>query len=553
MRASTRQATELKKVSASSGCWWFTNSAMYACLMPGQTASLIDSGWRSTSTLTASRTRSSYMSMRSMRACCTAGQSPRSKRPFASALMARKRPVVPVEAVENRARDDVEVDARLTGRCHAANIDGAPTTGAEHPPHIAYDGAVRAEWSPLLLATALAACHRPAPPPPPPAPWPVFPRTPAERARLIAQETKRPVGDAGVPLTPEQIVDAAARAGWTTLPSGETRVRDFVAQRLSGAQRAWLLFGTFHDSADQVEAFTRLVEPGGPAPFDALVLEQLRADGRWQNDDGGQAGETRALERYLATGAGDDFEALARAHDAHDYTAWKYGYEHAVLRLVTLARGMGISARACDLPAPLMEQLGDDDQTTRLRELHCRLAFDDGGPAPRRIAMLWGQAHTWPDGFRRFLPPEDAVLALEAVGGRHSADAPDSLLRARLVLNDEVVVPLGPHDAALLLPGRFLGGDVERAREPLPESTAAPSTVTVSADEPGELRVGPVALDARESEQTAELAPGAYTYCFTTRSGLTVVGAVELPPGGSAVLRFEPRTRLTRVWVGPAT
>ena len=53
----------------------------------------------------------------------------------------------------------------------------------------------------------------------------------------------------------------AERVGWHTLPAGDAQIRAWLEQHLAGT--SWFLFGTFHDSAGQVEAFRRLVGPGG--------------------------------------------------------------------------------------------------------------------------------------------------------------------------------------------------------------------------------------------------------------------------------------------------
>jgi hypothetical protein len=366
--------------------------------------------------------------------------------------------------------------------------------------------------------------------------WPPFPETAEARAALTAQLTRRPVTAAPEP-TPEVVFAAAERAGWSTLPSGHAAVREWLDRR----RARWLLFGTFHDASGQLEAFRALIGPRG-VPFTHVVLEQLRADGHWSGLDGGQAGDSATLRRLWATSERSDWAQLEASQAASDYTAWKYGYVAGVLDVVATARALGAQTFGCDLPDGLLRRLpnGTDDDVLRLRELHCLLALRGSlGPASR-VAMVWGHAHVRPEGFRRFLPPDEAVVVLTAIGARHSDDAPDEQLRERLVLNDPVLVPLGGDDAALLLPDARLGGHVTRVR-----TGTGVKGLVASATTPGVLTIGGRRAELRGEPVNLTVAPGSYTYLYES-AGLRVVGQLKLGDAGGQ-LSFDVPARATEL------
>jgi hypothetical protein len=290
--------------------------------------------------------------------------------------------------------------------------------------------------------------------------------------------------------------------------------------------------------------FHHLIALGGAGPFGTVALEQLRAPGAWLGADAGSGFDARALEQYLSSGSAADFAALKESHLRHDYTAWKYGYDDELLQTVATARAQSVAVSACDVPDALMEQLRDDDDSLRVRELHCRLTLSE---AKKPVAMMWGQAHVGPDGFRRFL--KDSALSLVMLGGRHSADAPDSEFRDRLVLNDPVLIPIREGYAWLWIPDRFVDGKVDRTRT---AADAVVPSVVASSEQPGTLNIGEVTLELRDDDRSKPLSAGEYTYVFRTKKGLSVVGSVEVPEQGTAVLHFEPSTRTTYVTIaGP--
>jgi hypothetical protein len=368
-----------------------------------------------------------------------------------------------------------------------------------------------------------AACARPTPAP---QSWPRFPRTVADRDALVEKLTVRttpPPTD----VSPQRVFDEAERLGWATLPSGDRRIAEWIAAR----EPKWVLYGTFHDSAGQVDAFRHLVGPGGVKGFTHVALEQLQADGRWQVPPADQRGDSAVLSAWLDAGTFETFEALAASHTGHDYTAWKYGYERGLLDVVVAARAQGVTPLPCDAPAAL--HLTDD----RLRELHCLFSVRDAIGPSARVAMLWGQAHIGSQGFRRFLPDKERVLSLYAIGARWSKDSPDGELSQRLVLNDAVLVPLGDDEAALLLPD----GRPDRVRT---DAYTRPR-LKVSAMGPGRLKLGPLVADVSTAAQWLELGAGEYTYVFEATDGLRIVGALDLK--GESELTFDPGARETRL------
>lgn len=369
--------------------------------------------------------------------------------------------------------------------------------------------------------------------------WPQFPQTQAARVSLAKQFTKQ---EATSPeINPETVFATAEKASWHTLPAGTPGVREWIDARA----KKWLVFGSFHDSAGQLEAFRKLIGADGIA-FTHVVLEQLRADGHWTGvDSAAQLGDSKLLTRALSTSERTAWRELARAHSAHDYTAWKYDYTNGVLDVVATAKAMNATPLGCDLPDDLLARLpnGTDDDVLRLRELHCWLAMKDSLTPTSRVAMFWGQAHARAEGFRRYLPSGDGVLALYAMGQRHSESADDEQLRNRLVLNDPVLVPLGGDEAALLLPDAWLGGNVARVRtEEKPQETG----VRVSATTPGVFTLGSRRVELNDTDVLLALQPGTYTYCYES-NGLRVVGSLELHAHALAEISFDVPARATQL------
>ncbi len=395
-----------------------------------------------------------------------------------------------------------------------------------------------------------------APPPPPPArrAWPALPRSRAAAEALVHARTRRTPG-AAPSLEPTALL---ARLDAAPLVAGEAEVRRWLLARLAraGARDAYLLWGTYHDSGGQLEAFRRLLGPEHGLTH--VVVEQLDADGAWADLPAAeQRGDTAAITAYLRRGDEHAWQALAAKQWREDYTAWKYGYLSQVMDLLVAARAVGVPLLGCDLPRPL-QNLADRAGSTlyRVRELHCLLALEDALDVartrpPRRLALLWGQDHVKPHGLRRFLPPGDLVVSVYLVGQRPGPLTPEAQLAKRLVVNDPLLFPLdaAAEELALLLPGRPLGGEVDRSREWLEDPALGRPGVAllrVESTRPGTLhlrgRMTPIGPAARE----LELPPGPAAYLAVV-GGLRIAGVLSLAPGGRTELVLDAQRRTTRV------
>jgi len=400
----------------------------------------------------------------------------------------------------------------------------------------------------------------------PPLAWPALPRTLEAQRALISSCTLRDVSGAPDGGT-EVSLDALARRSLARLDyaiAGEAAIRGWLDAWLAraGARDAYVLVGTHHDSGAQVRAFRALVRR--PTRLTDVALEHLVADGRWGGlAEDAQRADGADLRAFLERGDLGALDRLARAHAAHDYTAWKFGYERDVLDIVLAARATGQRVLPCDMSSKVREALvgggdGASDEVLRLRELHCLRALQDAAPGgPRRIAILWGHDHARPRGFARFLPPDTAVLRVHLFGARVLATP--ALDRSRgIVLNDAVLVAgtdaPAPTEVALFLPDERTRGDVDRVRR-APEAAAATPEVRASSAAPGTLSLTPVGSDEPRATRTlrlgrdevaATVGEGAHTYVLRS-GGVTVVGGLSLARGERATLAFDGARRMTRL------
>jgi hypothetical protein len=408
-----------------------------------------------------------------------------------------------------------------------------------------------ASFAALLL---MACSERPAPhpqaratlaTPAPPAPsFPELPVTPEAAAELVRRETARPI-------PPEHPVDAAAivaavAAKPAAVVAGEGAVTRWIQAFFDrAAGDGYLLFGTWHDAPGQIDAFRRLAGPGGLRGLDLVAVELFRADGAWGDAPLElQRGDGAAIGAYLASGDREAFAGLLRSHRDADYAAWKLGYEPAVLDLLVGARATGVPLVGCDMSRALQEKVAapPGELRNRLREIHCLRSLPPApGGRPRRAAMLWGEAHVQPGGLRRFLPPNAAVLSLHVLGRRLEAGPAETALAKELSVVEPALVPLGPDDAALLLPDATLGGQVDRVlavAEPGEQPgffARAVEAGTLSVDERS-VPVGPEAV-------AVALPAGEHTYVLAA-GGRRVVGALRLEAGHRVELGFDPRLGL---------
>jgi hypothetical protein len=406
-------------------------------------------------------------------------------------------------------------------------------------------------------AALLVACtERPTPPTParsttrahqtPAAAFPELPATPEAAEELVRRETARPVaaeraGDAGAILAAVAARPAAVVAG----DGAVTRWIQAVLDRAPGD--AYVLFGTWHDAPGQIDAFRRLAGPGGLRGIDLVAVELFRADGAW----GGapleiQRGDGAAIEAYLASGDREAFAGLARSHRDADYAAWKLGYEPAVLDLLVEARATGVRLLGCDMPRALQEKIGapPGDLRNRLREIHCLRSLPPApGGKPRHAALLWGEAHVQPDGLRRFLPPAAAVLSLHVFGRRMEAGPAETALAKELAVVEPALVPLGPDDAALLLPDATLGGHVDRVLAGAEQGEAVQPGLVVRAEEAGTIFVGGRSVPVGPEAVTVALPEGDHPYVLAS-GGRRAVGAIRMMAGHRVELGFDPRSGL---------
>jgi hypothetical protein len=403
----------------------------------------------------------------------------------------------------------------------------------------------------VLIAAALAAAYSSRAPPPPPgdkAPAPVarlsfpdLPRTPEAAADLVQRETRRSIDPAREVDAAAILAAVAARPG--TVVAGEVAVARWVQAFLDRAGGdAYVLFGTWHDAPGQIDAFRRLIGPQGLTGLTVVAVELFRADGAWGGAPAeAQRGDGEAIDGYVSGGDRQAFARLAESHRDADYVAWKLGYESTALDLLVTARAQGLRFLGCDMPRALQDLSAapPGELRHRLREIHCVHALP---PAPasgrRRVALLWGDAHLRPAGIRRFLPKEAAVLAIHALGQRMEAGPIEGALAKDLVAVEPALVPIGPDEAALLLPDERLGGRVDRvAAGPDPGEIVRPG-LAVHAGVSGVVVVGDREVSFSPEGAEIALPDGDHTYVLSA-GGKRWVGALRMAAGHRVELSLD--------------
>jgi hypothetical protein len=400
----------------------------------------------------------------------------------------------------------------------------------------------------VLACGVVLGCKRERATPAEPSP-PALPTTTAAAEALVAAETRRPIV-AARELDAARVVRAADEHP-EAIVAGEAAIARWIEGALGPADRdAFVLFGGWHDAPGQIDAFRHLVGPGGARGLTLVAVELLRADGAWSGAPAeAQRGDGADLSAFLATGDRDAFARLAASHREADYVAWKLGFEPVALDLLTTARATGVPLRGCDMPAALQERSGlpPGELRHRLREIHCARSLP---PAPRHVAMLWGDAHVAPEGLPRFLPAAAKVLVVHLVGRRLEPGALEVALAKELLVAEPALVPLDADEAALVLPDATLGAVVDRAL-----TTAEPGIAL----EPG-LRVtspfkASVSVAGRRAEVSASgtslaVPPGDHAYLLAG-AGPRVVGALRIAPGHRVELALEGTGQVTYVDRGP--
>jgi hypothetical protein len=384
--------------------------------------------------------------------------------------------------------------------------------------------------------------------------WPAFPGSLGTARELVEARTRRPADGRSLrPRSEEALLDLLRQkplvAGWEP-----------IIERLQnelGRGSAFLLWGTHHDAGGQLEAFRRLLGPGGLEGLSAVTLEQLIADGRWRGiPKKDQRGISAPLRRYLAKG---DAKALLAVRDdqrRNNYTGWKYRYLQTVTELMITARAGGLKLLPCDMPGALQRR-SPGKLVDRVRELHCLLALEDAlrsTTARRRghIAMAWGQAHLDPDALPRFLDEKTRVVAVHVLGHRPGPAGLEHELAGQLLLADPVLVPLGAGYFVLLLDGPPLSArlqqSLDRQDRALPAELRHQLRVTAHGAE-GQLKVAGKQMALEEDRQVVvSLSPGAATYLFESSEDI-VVGSVKIARGGAVELNLIPDESTVRLLV----
>jgi hypothetical protein len=369
--------------------------------------------------------------------------------------------------------------------------------------------------------------------------FPALPHGDGEVAALVQRETRRPLPAEEPHLDADRLLAAIARGA--DLHAGSAAVTRWIEGALDGAEEAYLLFGTYHDAPGQLDAFRRLVGPAGVRGLGVIAVEIFRAGGAWKGAPAeAQRGDDALLDRFLASGDRAAFAQLLAEHRDADYAAWKLGYEESALDLVAAARAASVRLAGCDMPAALQDLAGaQGDLRNRLREIHCLRSLPAG--RPRRAALLWGDAHLRPSGIPRFLPPAARVVVVHAFGRRLGGGEVEPALAARLAVNEPLLVPLAPGEAALILPDAVLGGTIDRV---LARDATPGSSLLARADVPGDLILGGRALPLGPEPHAIPLPPGEHTYVYRG-GGLTIAGSLRLRAGHRIELSFDPGARFT--------
>jgi len=344
-------------------------------------------------------------------------------------------------------------------------------------------------------------------------------------------------------------------AGWEQIVSLLQRELDAATAR---GRSSYLLWGTYHDSAAQVEAFRRLVGPMGLSGLNAIAVEPFYADGRWADVPIElQHADSQAMARYLRSGAREAWQSLLSSQERENRTAWKYRYLPTVMDLLLDARATGQRLLPCDLAPALQPAFGRESEQgelllLRVRELHCLLALEDAlrtSAPPHRLALLWGQAHVAAEGFARFLPEQAQVIALYVFGHRPGSHGVEIELGERLRTTDPLLIPLDEQqrELALLLPGPRLAATLDRAldRRDQPLSPEQRGGLEVTSSRPGALHIDGK-THAVETELVLRLEPGAHAYLFTS-DDTTLAGVVDMPPQGAVALDLQPEQRAVRL------
>lgn len=400
----------------------------------------------------------------------------------------------------------------------------------------------------FLVLLSVAACERSKPA----EAWSPLPQDSNQAARLVAEHTRRPAEGGTLSVTADQLLaQLKERVAKGEAVGGMDSLVFWIWRKVSAAghagQSSFILWGTFHDSAAQIEAFGDLVGPLGLSKLDAVTVEQFNADGRWAGSTAKeQKGDSALLRAWLQTGSRPALEKLLHDQVAENYTAWKYGILPVLMKLLAQARAADRRLLGCDMSLALQERANQTGVPDRLRELHCVLALQEelgARPAPHRVAMLWGQGHLAPEGVQRFLPKDALVLPFYVFGGRFSRHGLEADLAGRLAITDPLMIPFDESAFVVLLPDDQIGARKELKHDPDPQLRRQ---LSITSSQPGTIRIGAQKLEVSEEPQTMKLEPGSHVFLFTHQGGL-LAGAITMPPDGALALDLEPEKRFVEV------
>jgi hypothetical protein len=402
----------------------------------------------------------------------------------------------------------------------------------------------------VLLSLAAVACEKTKP-----ADWPPLPSDSRQARELVDRHTLRPAEGGTLSVTADQLLaQLKAQVEKGEVVGGMDSLVFWIWRKVSAAghagQSSYILWGTYHDSAAQVEAFGDLVGPLGLSKLDAVSIEQFNADGRWAGVAAReQKGDSKLLRDWLQTGSRPALEKLLHDQVDENYTAWKYGILPELMDLLAKSRAADRRLLGCDMSLSLQKRVQPTGLQDRLRELHCVLALREQlGEKPARVAMLWGQGHLAPEGVQRFLPEDALVLPFYVFGGRFSRRGLEADLAGRLAITDPLVIPFDKSTFIVLLPDDQIGARKELKHDP-PEAPLAPGLrrrLTVTSSQPGAIRIGSQELKVSEEPQTLTLDPGSHVFLLTHAGGL-LAGTVTMPPDGALALDLDPDQRFVEV------
>lgn len=372
--------------------------------------------------------------------------------------------------------------------------------------------------------------------------WPPLPRSAEEGRQLIAKETQHAVGGSD-PFSPstKNIRRELERSPLAKLQIGDAAIRRWIQRWIDRsnktAERGYLLWGTYHDSAQQIEAFRRLIGIDGLRGVDAVAIEQFDADGRWGGN--AQDGDDALLHRYRATGDLNHLNQLRELQRENNYTAWKFGYVPTLMDLLFTLRARDIPFFPCDMPRATQSKIPRvGDNLMRLRELHCIYSLKRRKIARKGVtAMLWGQEHIRRHGISRYFASQVPILPIYVFGHRPARKSIEVDLAKTFGLNAPLLLPLNhAKGAVLFLAGPVLRAEMERKRDDTKQPNSKAITWTFDGEMSAKLEL--VHTTSESPYQEAQPAWGAYNYSVQC-GGRKILGVLTITPTQSVHLNID--------------